>query len=134
MTLGDYYRHAPLAKPEPRRRVKARAQRAEAKQLKSVRAMCVERDGECRACLLTQNDHITFGAWLAPHGGPSELAHMHGRRRSKTRGMAPEIRHDTKHCLMLCRKHHQDYDAKKLIITAQSRRGADGPLTFRRAK
>ena len=66
--------------------------------------------------------------------GASEWAHMHSRRRSKTRGMSPEHRHDTAHSLMLCHFHHGEYDAKRLIISALTRTGADGPLKFKRTK
>jgi hypothetical protein len=33
---------------------------------------------------------------------------------------------------MLCRRHHQAYDAHRLQIGALTDRGADGPLSFER--
>jgi len=56
-------------------------------------------------------------------------AHMEGHRRFETRGLPPEQRHSTAWTLMLCAKHHADYDARRLRITGN----ADGPLEFARA-
>lgn len=128
-SLRDYYAQAPLAKtyrtPKPRRRIRPkRTPKAERRQIDAVRNHCVERDGYCRFDMAVPYEC----------DGPSEWAHMHARRRSKTRGMDPSYRHDTAHSLMLCHTHHEDYDAKRLQITALSRRGADGPLKFRRSK
>ncbi len=129
-------------KPESRKRVKGWKDRAEAKQIKTVRATCVERDGKCRVFKTLTGEH---GGWAILGAlvqlemeylcdGPSEWAHMHSRRRSQTRNQSPEQRHDTAHSLMLCRFHHAEYDAHRLHITALTRKGADGPLKFRRAK
>lgn len=129
----------PQPKPEPRKRTKGRQQRQAAKVVKSVRAQCVSRDGYCRiqqdwlrspdpSPLARECTHIAF---------PSEWAHMHVKRRSQTRGLPPEIRHTTKDSLMLCSRHHAEYDNKakpRLFITALTRKGADGPLKFTRAK
>ena len=129
------YSSLTFPKGTPRRTVKARKDRAEDQAAKVVRSDCLERDGYCRASGLPGVPNLDQGrqpGWDCD--GPAEWAHMHIRRRSKTRGQAPEVRHDTKHSLMLCRYHHQEYDAHRLIITALTRRGADGPLKFRRAK
>lgn len=126
-----------LPKGEPRRRVQGRQQRAEAKVKRAVRAACVRRDFDCRICDWDQNpddlhsddlDTETFSRDI------SEWAHMHVRRRSQTRGEAPEKRHTTAGSLMLCRFHHQEYDAHRLRITALSRKGCNGPLRFTKAK
>lgn len=136
--LGDMPRRAvPKAKIQTRKSAKSRKQRAEALQKKVVRLKCVLRDGQCR--LLTETVSPEFGVWLWLNGekfcsAESEWAHLHTRRRSQTRNQAPEIRHDTKHSLMLCRFHHREYDAHRLQITALTRAGADGPLKFSRAK
>lgn len=127
----------PNAKPEPRKRTKGRKDRAETKQKHMVRMLCVARDGGCRICSPNQFTFIDRG--VDPLVGDldlfhSEWAHMHARRRSQTRNMAPEIRHDSAHSLMLCTKHHADYDAHRLRITALTRKGADGPLKFARMK
>lgn len=127
-------------KPEKRKTTKGRKDRAEDKQKHLVRMLCVARDGDCRMIphsSLTDVFSYELAFERAVGGdcrGESEWAHMHSRRRSQTRGQAPEIRHDSAHSLMLCTKHHQDYDAHKLRITSLTRNGADGPLKFARMK
>lgn len=113
--------------------LKGREDRAEAKVKKAVRTACVQRDDYCRMST-GWGDVYPVTALAIRCVGPSEWAHMHIRRRSQTRNQAPEIRHDTAHSLMLCKFHHQEYDAHRLIITALTRKGADGPLKFRRGK
>lgn len=112
-----------LAQPKgpTRKRLKARKDRAEGAVKKAVRAEVDERDGYCS---LETDDYC----WC---DGPSEWAHWGDRKRFKTRGMAPELRHTTGGSLMLCRTHHQAYDAGELEITADTDRGCDGPLTYR---
>lgn len=118
--------------------MKGRKDRAEAKQKHMVRMLCVARDGDCRVMKTCEpySDIAPIPTMQFPSTcrGESEWAHMHARRRSQTRNMAPEIRHDSAHSLMLCTKHHSDYDAHKLRITALTRKGADGPLKFARMK
>ena len=122
-------------KPTPRKTLKGRKTRAEARIIKAVRAQCVERDGSC--VVLSYLLSVTPGLLLVDTdlggcNGPSEWAHMHEKRRSKTRGQAPEVRHTTASSFMACQRHHLDYDQKRLIITALTRKGADGRLKFRR--
>lgn len=127
----------PLLKGPSRRQEKAKKDRAEDKVAKAVRAACVERDGPCRLFTewLVKNEGWAFGAALnSGCSGDSEWAHLKGHRRSHTRGMAPEVRHDTQHTLILCRRHHQAEEAGTLRITALTRKGADGPLKFRRPR
>jgi hypothetical protein len=119
-----------LAKPEPRKRVKARKQRQEAKVVKSVRAQCVERDGYC-ATVTKQTNAADAWTWMIQCDGVSEWAHLGDKKRFKTRGQAPEIRHTTAGSLMLCTKHHDDYDEGRMAIIGDD---ANLPLTFRRAK
>ncbi len=127
---------APQPKPERRTRMKGRKARAESAVKKSVRTKCVDRDGSCRLSQTLNNgrsgDTWTPSALWDKCHGLSEWAHMHVKRRSQTRGQAPEIRHTTKDSLMLCRFHHQEYDAHRLRITCLTRKGADGSLKFRR--
>ncbi len=123
--------HGPLLKGRTRKQIKARKDRAEAKVKRSVRQQCADRDPRCRIERSGPSPEIVTDAFGAC-SGESEWAHMHAKRRSQTRGQAPEVRHDTAHSLMLCRFHHTEYDAHRLLITAVSRRGADGPLKFRR--
>jgi hypothetical protein len=66
--------------------------------------------------------------------GPPEWAHLQAKRRSKTRGQPPDVRHTTEDSLILCRRHHARYDGRerpRLEIEALSTRGADGPLRFK---
>lgn len=116
----------PGPKPEPRRKGKARAKRLEAAVVQDVRARCVERDGYCR---IHQATH---------HGldycyGPSEWAHMHDKRRSKTVGQAPVVRHTTQGSFMACQKHHGQYDRHEIQVEAITQHGADGTLRIARA-
>ncbi len=134
--------HGPISKGKTRKQIKARKDRAEAKVKTSVRTACVARDGQCRyfRTIAAVYDGWAFVAALHQIqtndkcDGPSQWAHIHAKRRSQTRGQTPELRHDTAHSLMLCRFHHTEYDAHRLLITALSRKGADGPLKFRRAR
>lgn len=123
-------------KPTKRKTIKGRKARAESKQKHMVRMLCVARDGKCRLIICGNSINDVFGTsdLALTCEGVSEWAHMHARRRSQTRNMAPEIRHDSAHSLMLCTKHHTDYDAHKLRITSLTRKGADGPLKFARMK
>lgn len=108
----------PQPKPEPRKRAKARKTRREALVKRAVRAACMKREeGRCR---------ITGPGC----DGPLEWAHLAGWRRSQTRGMAPEIRHDSRFSLMLCRKHHRMEEAGQLTVTFFTTQGCDGPLAF----
>lgn len=113
----------PFGKGVTRATLKARDDRAEAKQVKAVRVQCVDRDGYCRL-------HWVPIADRAP-GGPSEWAHLGDKRRARTRGMAPEIRHTTADSLMMCRSHHAAYDAGEFTIEPETDRGADGYLRVR---
>ncbi len=123
-------------KPTKRKTLKGRKDRAETKQKHMVRMLCVARDGDCALIAVTPERWKDVADPMEIIGcrGESEWAHMHSRRRAQTRGMAPEIRHDTAHSLMLCTKHHEDYDQHRLRITALTRKGADGPLKFARPK
>lgn len=121
-------------KPGPTSEARAKRMRAEDPVKKAVRDQCVERDYHCRLGWLSGSDVMPWNVWDSPCDGPSQWAHMHDRRRSQTRGQAPELRHDTAHTLMLCARHHLEYDQHRLRITALTRRGADGPLKFSRAK
>ena len=122
-------------KPIQRKTLKGRKDQAESKQKHLVRMLCVARDGYCRmtGIGIGRMHDVTLGTMIYLEcAGPSEWAHMHSRRRSQTRNQAPEIRHDSAHSLMLCAKHHQDYDQHRLRITSLTRKGADGPLKFAR--
>lgn len=112
----------PLAKPEPRKKQKAREDRHEAAIKKVVRAKVAERDGFCRA------QATGMGACV----GYSEWAHFGVHKRYRTRGQAPEVRHTTAGTLMLCTGHHYEYDKGLLDIAAKTDRECDGPLRYER--
>lgn len=115
----------PLPKPRSRAAQKKASGRKAAKVVKSVRAQCVERDGYCRAVVALA---LEYGEeWCR---GVSEWAHLGDKKRFKTRGQAPEVRHTTAGSLMLCTKHHRDYDEGRIVIDGDD---ANLPLQFRRA-
>lgn len=127
----------PCAKPAKRQK-KARTRinvkpkpRAERDQIAAVRAACVARDGYCRIAsdCVWPVDGPRYSC-----EGPSQLMHMHAKRRSKTRNQAPAVRHDARYALMGCAFHHAEYDAHRLVITAQTRAGANGRLRYRRVQ
>ena len=109
-----------LAKPEPRKRVKARRKRQEATVATGVRAQCVERDGYC---LLRARVFGGFGRCL----GPSEWAHIGTHRRAHTRGQAAARRHTTAGSGMLCQRHHAAYDAHEFdLVPSDAALGMNG--------
>ena len=111
----------PQPKPIKRKTLKGRKVRAESKVTQRIRALCVDRDGDCR--LKNTNG---FG----PCGGESEWAHLGEKKRARTRGMAPEVRHTTAGSLMLCTRHHQLYDSGTMTIEPTTPNGADGLMRF----
>jgi hypothetical protein len=113
MTIGI------LAKPEPTKRVRARAKRTERAVVEKVRAACVERDGHCR-----------LAGRLGPCEGESYWCHMEGKRRSQTRRMKPEARHDTAWTVMLCARHAEMEERHRVRSQYLSARGANGPMLW----
>lgn len=112
--------------------VKAKAGRSEKKVKVDVRAKCVLRDGDCRIAKAGMGDEIA--GVVGNCDGPPEWAHLEDKRRSKTRGQAPEVRHTTEDSLILCRRHHNRYDGHerpRIGIDKRTKRGADGPLRFK---
>ena len=122
----------PIAQPKPERRrtPKGRKDRVERTVRQSVRAQCVERDGDCRWGRFSDADDFDMAAWNTACKGPSEWAHLKGHRRSLTRGQAPEVRHTTAHSLMLCQWHHILEEEGRYRVIALTRRGGDGPVRF----
>lgn len=112
------------AKPVARRKVKAQRDRAARAVVATVRPKCVRRDGYCRV------EHCLPGTTCS---GPSEWAHLHSHRRSKTSKQPAEVRHTTAGSFILCRGHHAMYDNKRqprLYAEPLSPRGADGRMRF----
>lgn len=134
-------------KPESRKRTKGRKDRAEAKVKKSVRAQCVERDGDCIVESAFFSNRGPFGdpyrydeagdiSGYENCEGPSQWCHAHAKRRSKTRGQAPDVRHTTADSFMGCQKHHDEYDGRRkprLFLTKLTRHGFDGAVKVRRS-
>lgn len=127
----------PTACPKPprgtKRRQKNRGKRLESKTAKSVRALCVERDGECLFAtrgVETRQESLLLG----PCDGPSEWAHVGKHRRCFTRGQAPEVRHTTAGSAQMCRRHHRAYDAHVFdVLPTDSVKGMNGAYRVRRA-
>jgi hypothetical protein len=120
-------------KGRTRKQVKARKDRAEAAVKRAVRAACVKRDGYCRAATIWHDKFDDPLYWLECQS-ESQWAHLHTHRRSQTRGQAADKRHTTAGSLCLCRYHHREYDAHRLIIEPLTKKGCDGPLRFQRAQ
>lgn len=133
------YRQLTHSKGVSRKTAKGRKDRAEATVTKSVRAECVDRDGHCRlgkAFRFITRDHLVQrqALWMHVCNEPSQWAHFGSKKRARTRGMAPEVRHTTAGSLMLCERAHTEYDAGTLMISALTRKGCNGPLKFSLAK
>lgn len=123
----------PFAKPEPRRRVKARADRREGEVIKAVRAEVADRDYYCRLYRLDDGLRGLLREMFGACRGRSEWSHYNlSHRRAKTVGRPPEQRHDRRYSLMLCDFHAAEYDENRMHIEATTDRGCDGPLRFER--
>jgi hypothetical protein len=120
-TLGDQGR---CAKQKwaitTQKRLKGRKDRAEARIKKQVRADVDTRDGYC----LVQ----TRAGILGECKGRSTWAHFAGHRRSQTRGMAPERRHDTRFSGKLCERHHALEESGKCAVIYKTADYADGEV------
>lgn len=121
----DYSKSA-ISKGKTRKQLKAKKDRAEAKQIKIVRAKCVIRDGFCRFHF--GNDDT--GGMLSHCIGPSAWCHLEDYKRARTRGMVPERRHTTAGSAMLCTTIHEAYDSGRLVLEFLTDRGADGPIRW----
>lgn len=98
-------------------RDRAKRKRADDKERLAVRAACVLRDGYCRL------QEIVGGC-----SGRSEHAHLGDKRRARTRGQAPDVRHTRQGSMMLCTFHHRRYDRGELEISTFADLGANGPV------
>ena len=122
---------SPLGIGETHSTLKGRRDRCEAERQHYIRAKCVERDGDCRIATDRFRSGITASAARADCDGRSEWAHLGEKKRFKTRGMDPEARHTMEGSMMLCKQHHQAYDAGTLRITpTDPAKGADGVLVY----
>jgi 5-methylcytosine-specific restriction endonuclease McrA len=101
MTLGDYYRHAPLAKPEPRAVTKKRHAKEDARDERSVREFTRQRDlGKCR---------IPNCSERAAH-----LHHIVYRSKSK------RLRWRSENLVWLCVDHHRLVHAQEIRISGNA--------------
>ena len=107
--LGSHARK----KPGPTAKYRAKRKRADDAYALVIRAVVDERDGYCRFI------------GLSPCSGRSEWAHL--TKRSQTRGMAPEVRHQTATTVKACQGHHGLQEAGKLRVV-MTEKGADGPI------
>lgn len=105
----------------PVARSRARRKAKEAPVIKTVRKQCVRRDGHCRIAKAPV-------AVVGECAGESQWAHFGEKKRAKTRGQAPEQRHDRQHTFMGCERHHGLYDRGELKLDALTKRVCDGPL------
>lgn len=118
--LRKYYEQAPIGKGESIESVKDRKRLAEEAQQRKVKKKVRARDGFCRLSEVNK--------WFGLCGGISEWAHLNDKKRARTRGQAPEVRHTSAGSLQLCSTHHQAHDAGKLPIEPKTKDGADGVL------
>jgi hypothetical protein len=126
--LHDVLGFLKFPKPTTRKQEKAKEDREEARVVKEVRALCVERDGHCRLQWLLRRFPTCP---LEPCRGPSEWGHLEGHRRFETMGKPPEERHATAWTAMFCQGHHHAYDKHDFDIEQITERGADGALRLR---
>lgn len=101
-------------------RLKRRKVRAEKPVVQRVRAECVERDGDCLV--------LTRIGIVDECEGESQWAHFSGHRRSQTRKMAPEKRHDSRWTGMLCTFHHGQEESGEMEIVYRTSEYANGPI------
>jgi hypothetical protein len=102
-----------------RKRLKGRKNRAEARVKRLVRAEVTERDGYCL---------VATRIGMSGCKGRSTWAHFAGHRRSQTRGMAPERRHDSRFSGMLCERHHSQEERGLYQIVYRTVDYANGPI------
>jgi hypothetical protein len=103
--------------------------RKDARYAKTIRSQVAARDGECRIGNWEAHpDDVHADALESEHcDGVSEWAHLGDRKRFRTRGQAPSLRHTTAGSVMLCTNHHRMYDRGELTIIGDD---ADSVLSF----
>ena len=89
------------------------------------RAHCERRDGDCRIGYWGDTAIALFGECF----GTPEWNHF--RRRSKSRGEPPEVRHSVEITGMLCGRHHDMVDEHEIDFDYLTEKRADGPMKFR---
>lgn len=89
------------------------------------RAHCERRDGDCRIGYWGGSAVALFGECF----GTPEWNHF--RRRSKSKGEPPEVRHSVEITGMLCGRHHDMVDEHEIDFDYLTETRADGPMKFR---
>ncbi len=107
-------------KPERRQRTKDRKDRREQKIKREVRKACETRDGYC----------LVQKLGLPGCKGDSTWAHFNGHRRSQTRGMSAERRHDSRFSGMLCTRHHIQEERGAFEVVYHTDKYADGRVSW----
>jgi 5-methylcytosine-specific restriction endonuclease McrA len=101
VTLGSYYRNAPLAKPEPSCVTKKRKQKMEAKNEREARAIVRDRDHGC--CRI-------------PNCRERGVHMHHIIYRSKSK----RLKWDTRNLVLLCVDHHRLEHAGEIQISGNA--------------
>lgn len=114
--IGTHFKH----QMPTRKRLKGRKDRTERLVKRTVRAECVVRDGPCLV--------LTRVGIVGDCDGPSTWAHFRGHRRSQTRGLPPERRHDTRFSGMLCERHHTQEERGTFGVVYRTAEYANGPV------
>lgn len=115
-----YERHTRLSKPKgPTARYRAKRKRADDAHRLGIRAACVLRDGYCKFAI------------LGGCQGLSEHCHLGEKKRARTRGMDPEIRHTMEGSCMACTFHHHEEEQGRLKLSMFPYVGANGPMVVR---
>ena len=122
----------PIPKPEPARKAKRRRYLANRAVVRAVRAEVFARERETCAVVsrLPKADMLAIFTAFGICQGPLQHAHLKGKRKSATRGQAPEERHQTATSLALCELHHEAEEHKGLRFIGLTKAGMDGPITF----
>ena len=122
----------PQPKGKTRKQLKARKDRHEAAVKSSVRAEVFAREREMCAVVsrLMSRDMFDVVKAFGVCSGPLQHAHLKGKRKSATRGQAPEERHQTATSLALCELHHEAEEHKGLRFIGLTKAGMNGPITY----
>lgn len=110
--------------------VKVKRGPSEASVLAKVRIQCRKRDDPCAVLRLPPVDLSALIQCFGSCRGPSQLAHLYGKRQSATRRMRPEQRHDSKWTARLCYHHHIAEEHKGLRFVPSTADGMNGSFSW----
>ena len=103
---------------------------SDASVLAKVRIQCRLRDDPCAVLRLSSVDLIALVREFGPCEGPSQLAHLFGKRQSATRKQHPHKRHSSAWCARLCAWHHEAEEHHGLRFVPTTDKGMDGPFSW----